>query len=608
MFQTFSSVSNPALAASRIADMRNELVRRKLDAYLVPRTDEHQGEYIPADAERLNWLTGFSGSAGSCVVTQDAAVLFVDGRYTVQAAQDTDPNTITVMPMADKTAEAWMDEELAQGSAIGFDPKLFTLAQIERLKKKLEAKNVSLKPIKVNLVDKLWGDDRPAPPAGEITPHPVDHAGKSAEEKLNQIREALKAADSDAVVLTARESIAWLFNLRGSDVAHTPVFSSFAIIHQRAKPELFLETSKLKGLARDETRKVAKVAGYEKFWERLKALREAGKTVEIDPNTASFEVARALGAPKRIKRAKDPCVAPRAIKNETEIAGARRAHERDGAAVVMFLAWLDNAAEKGDLDEITAAQKLEEFRAQTGELKEISFDTIAGSGPNGAIVHYRVNTDTNRVLQDGELFLVDSGAQYAEGTTDITRTIAVGVPTEEMRTRFTLVLKGHIAIATARFPKGTSGRDLDPFARRALWEAGLDYDHGTGHGVGSYLAVHEGPISISRANATPLQPGMIISNEPGFYKQNGYGIRIENLVLVTDLETPDGGERPMMSFETLTLAPIDRRLIEPALLTKQECEWIDTYHANVLAKIGPLVDRPAKSWLKTACAPLASPK
>lgn len=604
MFQTYSSVSDPSLAAQRIADMRNEMVRRKISAYIVPRTDEHQGEYIPENAERLHWLTGFSGSAGSCVVTMQTAALFVDGRYTVQARYETDPQCITIVPISEIIAETWIFENLPEGAAVGFDPKLFTLAQIERLKKRLEQKRITLKSIKPNLIIKLWGAERPDPPSGKIALHAIDHAGETAEAKIDAIRGDLKSANADAVVLTARESIAWAFNLRGSDVAHTPVFSAFAIIHQRAKPELFLDTAKLTNDARDATRKIAKIAGYEKFWDRLKALKDAGKRVQIDPNAASFEVARLLGGPKKVIRANDPCVAPRAVKNPTEITGTRLAHECDGAAVVKFLAWLDQASAQGDIDEITAAQKLEEFRAQTGKLKEISFDTIAGSGPNGAIVHYRVNTQTNRKLKSGELFLVDSGAQYAEGTTDITRTVAIGTPSAEMRQRFTLVLKGHIAIATAFFPKGTRGRDLDPFARRALWQHGLDYDHGTGHGVGSYLSVHEGPISISRVNNALVQPGMIISNEPGYYKEDCYGIRIENLVLVNELEIPKGGERPMMSFETLTLAPIDRRLIEPKLLTEEERDWIDTYHARVLAKIGPLIDKATKSWLKEACAPL----
>ena len=604
MFQTYSSVADPSVAAPRIADMQKQMERRRIDAYIVPRTDEHQGEYIPENAERLHWLTGFSGSAGSCVVTNDTAALFVDGRYTVQARFETDPKTITVVPMAEKPAEVWIFENLPDSSVIGFDPKLFTLAQIERLKTRLAPKSIKLKAIRPNLVDKLWGQERPEPPSGAITLHKIDNAGEAVEAKLETIRSALKETGADAVVLSARESIAWAFNLRGSDVAHTPVFSSFAIIHQRAKPELFLDTSKLTSKARDATRQIAKVTAYDKFWDRLKALKEAGKTVQIDPNVASFEIARLLGGARKIKRAADPCVAPRAIKNSTEIAGARLVHERDGAAVAKFLAWLESAAARGDLDEITAAQKLEEFRAETGELKEISFDTIAGSGPNGAIVHYRVNTKTNRVLKPGELFLVDSGAQYAEGTTDITRTVAIGNPSAEMRERFTLVLKGHISVATTKFPKGTRGRDLDPFARRALWQAGLDYDHGTGHGVGSYLSVHEGPISISRVANALVQPGMIISNEPGYYKEGGYGIRIENLILVNELEKPKGGERPMMSFETLTLAPIDRQLIDKALLTDEERAWLNDYHARVLAKIGPAVDKATKAWLKEACAPL----
>ncbi len=610
MFQIFDSISDSTLAKARISGLRDQLARRKVDAYIIPRTDEHQGEYIPANTERLHWLMGFSGSAGTGIVTTRNAALFVDGRYTVQARSEVYTQTIDVVPMAELKAEDWLAENLQEGAAIGFDPQLFTLAQIERLERRLADKKIKLKPITTNLVDKLWGKERPAPPDGEIVSHPVRFAGRPVEEKISALQAQLKSAGpnsagQDALVLSSRESIAWVFNLRGSDVAHTPVFSAFAIIHQRAKPELYLETKRLDREARDQTRKVAKVSTYEKFWDRLKDLKAAAKTVRLDPNSASFAIAKALGGAKRIARGADPCVRNRAIKNATEIAGAREAQKRDGVAVTQFLFWLDQNSQSSELDEITAAQKLEAFRAETGELKEISFDTISGSGPNGAIVHYRVNSATNRKLKTGELYLVDSGAQYADGTTDITRTVAIGKPSQEMRRNFTLVLKGHIAIDTARFPVGSRGRDLDPFARSALWQAGLDYDHGTGHGVGSYLAVHEGPVSISKAGAAPLEPGMIISNEPGFYKENAYGIRIENLVLVRDAKIPKGGERKMLSFETLTLAPIDRTLIDATLLNETERTWIDNYHARVAKTLGPHLDKQTRAWLKAVCAPLS---
>lgn len=604
MFQTFDTIADPTLAAPRIAQLRAELQSRKLDAYIVPRTDEHQGEYIPCDAERLHWLMGFSGSAGTGIVTTDRAALFVDGRYTVQARNEVDTLIIDVVAMVEQRAEDWLAEFLHEGAAIGFDPKLFTLAQIERLQKRLAKKNIKLKPVAPNLIDKLWGADRPASPGGEIVAHPIEFSGQAAQEKIAQIQDDLKTAGHDATIISSRESIAWLFNLRGSDVAHTPVFSAFAIVNQRAKPELFLQTSKLSPEARNQTKPIAKISAYEKFWDRLKDLKTAGKLARIDPHTASYAIARTLGGAKRIARAPDPCIAMRAIKNETEIAGAREAHKRDGVAVTRFLAWLDRNAGNSELDEITATQKLEAFRAENGQLKEISFDTISGSGPNGAIVHYRVNSATNRKLQQGELYLVDSGAQYIDGTTDITRTVAIGTPTDAMRRHFTLVLKGNIAVDTAHFPLHSRGRDLDPFARRALWQAGLDYDHGTGHGVGSYLAVHEGPVSISKSGDAQLKPGMIVSNEPGYYQENAYGIRIENLVLVREAEIPAGGERKMLSFETLTLAPIDRSLIEVSLLSQTERDWLNAYHARVAKTLGPLLDKPTRGWLKTACAPL----
>ncbi len=607
MFLDFDVASDPSLVADRVASLRRQLAKRTIDAYIVPRTDAHQGEYIPAHDERLAWLTGFTGSAGSAIIATKKAAIFVDGRYTVQARSEVDNDVIDVIPMAELKAEDWLAEELKEGAKVGFDPKLFTVAQIERLKRRLAAKKIRVAAVlpRKNLIDLLWhAPDRPEPPSGKIHSHPVSLAGQSAKEKIAKIQSQLKERGLDSVVLTSRESIAWAFNLRGCDVAHTPVFSAFAILHQRAKPELFVETSKLTADARKALKSVAKVSSYADFRDRLKELKEAGKKVGLDPTTASYAIASQLGGSRKIARISDPCVAPRAIKNATEIAGSRAAHERDGIAVTRFLAWLDDNATGGKIDEIAATRALEDFRHNSGELKEISFDTIAGSGPNGAIVHYRVNAKTNRKLRSGELFLVDSGAQYADGTTDITRTVAIGKPSAEMRRHFTLVLKGHIAVATASFPKGTRGRDLDPLARNPLWQAGLDYDHGTGHGVGSYLSVHEGPVSISRVSGELVKPGMILSNEPGFYREDHYGIRIENLILVLEPMVPNGGDRPMMSFETLTLAPIDRRLIDIGLLTKSERDWLNAYHARVQKALSPHLEKSAKTWLKAACAPL----
>ena len=468
----------------------------------------------------------------------------------------------------------------------------------------LKPHGIKLVPTARNLVDRVWGRARPPAPADPVTLHPQKFAGRSAQDKIADIQKRLKADKQDAVILTLSDSVAWVFNIRGSDIPHTPVALAFAIVPASGKPELFIAADKLAPAVRAQLETFAKVSEPAALADRLKALRTAGKRVRLDPHTAGYWFSRALGGTKRIARGPDPSLALKAIKNAVEIKGARAAHLRDGLAVTRFLAWLDGAAATGALDEIEAVRRLEGFRRATNQLREISFDTISGSGPNGAIVHYRVSEATNRKLRPGELFLIDSGAQYLDGTTDITRTVAIGKPTNEMRERFTLVLKGHIAIATARFPKGTRGIDLDPYARRALWQHGLDYDHGTGHGIGSYLSVHEGPQSISRAGMAVLEPGMLLSNEPGYYKEGAYGIRIENLVLVTELQKLPGADRETMGFETLTLAPIDRRLIVKDILTADEIAWLDDYHARVAAALAPELDEDARAWLRHATAAL----
>ena len=604
MFQTFESQSERGAATERIKELRRLMAAAKLDAYLVPRADEHQGEYVPACSARLKWLTGFSGSAGIAIVTKKSATLFVDGRYTVQARAEAEPGLIDVSSVARGAIGEWLAEHLSRGQAVGFDPRLHTIAEIERLEAALKPHGIKLVPTARNLVDRVWGRARPPAPADQVTLHPQKFAGRSAPDKIADIQKRLKADKQDAVILTLSDSVAWVFNIRGSDIPHTPVALAFAIVPASGKPELFLAADKLAPAVRAQLETFAKVSEPAALAERLKALRTAGKRVRLDPNTAGYWFARALGGAKRIARGPDPSLSLKAIKNAVEIKGARAAHLRDGLAVTRFLAWLDGAAATGALDEIEAVRRLEGFRRATNQLREISFDTISGSGPNGAIVHYRVSEATNRKLRPGELFLIDSGAQYLDGTTDITRTVAIGKPTNEMRERFTLVLKGHIAIATARFPKGTRGIDLDPFARRALWQHGLDYDHGTGHGIGSYLSVHEGPQSISRAGMAVLEPGMICSNEPGYYKEGAYGIRIENLVLVTELQKLPGADRETMGFETLTLAPIDRRLIVKDMLTADETAWLDDYHARVAAALSPELDEDARAWLRHATAPL----
>jgi Xaa-Pro aminopeptidase len=603
MFQTYEAPEGGQDLAERVARLRVLMAKAGLDAVLVPRADEHQGEYVAPSAERLKWLTGFSGSAGLAVVARAAAALFVDGRYVTQAPTQVDTRTFEVLQIPDTKLSDWLGKHLKPGAVIGFDPWLHTAAMIEELAKSLEPKGIKLEALPRNPVDRIWGSDRPAPPQGAVVPHPARYAGKPAEQKIAELQAALRKGGEDAVILTLPDSIAWLLNIRGSDVAHNPVALAFAIVPASGKVELFVDPTKVSAEAKAHLAKLARISPPKALEDRVKALKGAPKRIRLDANTAASWFFRKLrGGKARIVRGPDPCLLPKARKNATEIKGARAAHKRDGAAVTRFLAWLDREAPQGRLDEIATSRHLETLRSETQALKEISFDTISGAGPNGAIVHYRVTTPTNRKLKPGELYLVDSGAQYIDGTTDITRTVAIGTPTREMQERFTLVLKGHIAIAMARFPKGTRGVDLDPFARRALWGAGLDFDHGTGHGVGSYLSVHEGPQNISKRGMTPLESGMIVSNEPGYYKEGAYGIRIENLVLVTEPEKVAGGEREVMGFETLTLAPIDRRLVVAELLSVDELAWLNAYHARVLDIIGPELGPVDRAWLEAATA------
>ncbi|MGD9784700.1 MAG: aminopeptidase P family protein [Hyphomicrobiaceae bacterium] len=603
MFQTFQSSSNHQTSADRVAALRDHMRRRRIDAYLVPRSDEHQGEYVAPSSERLAWLTGFTGSAGLAVIGLDRAVLLVDGRYTVQARGQVDQALIEVVQQPPASLTSWLAANLGKGGVVGFDPWLVTIQQVEHLQRELKPRGIGLKSVTPNLVDKVWGKERPAVPSARVRVQPDERAGESVEAKIRRVQRQLTEAAHDAAVLTQPDSISWLLNIRGGDVAHNPVVLAFAIVHAKGKPELFVDPHKLDADVRKALKPHVHLREPDELGERLDALKTAGKRALLSPANTAWWISRRLGGSHA--RGADPLVLPKAIKNGVEIAGARAAHTRDGAAVVRFLAWLDGVATKGDgIDEIAAVRQLEAFRAETGALREISFDTISGSGPNGAIVHYRVTEASNRRLRAGELFLIDSGAQYDDGTTDITRTVAIGKPSAEMADRFTRVLQGHIAIAMARFPAGTRGVDLDSHARMPLWRAGLDYDHGTGHGVGSYLSVHEGPQGISRLNMVPLEPGMILSNEPGYYKEGAYGIRIENLVLVTPPSTPEGGERPMLGFETLTLAPLDRRLILKPVLSEAERGWVDAYHARVREALASQLDGAAAAWLERACRPL----
>lgn len=600
MFQDFTDYSVSHEIEPRIAKFRALLKELKLDGFYVPRNDEYMNEFIPKCAERLLWLTGFSGSAGQAVILQDKAALFVDGRYTVQAPQQVNTDIFEVLETPHSTASGWLIDHVSEGAHIGFDPKLHTIDSVNQLTKKLDAKNIKLVPVPYNPIDKIW-EDRPASPLGPIKPHPAKYSGQKTAEKIQEQRELLAKYRSNAVILTLADSIAWLFNIRGTDVPHTPIPLCFAILHRKGKAQLFCAPEKISATMRKTLEKDVVIHDLCDLEDALKTLGKAKATVQLDDKAASYwfaDILKVAGA--KIVYFPDPTQGPKAIKNPVEIAGARQAHERDGIAVCRFLAWLDREAPSGALDEITVAKQLEQFRRDTGVLKEISFDTISGAGPNGAIVHYRVTEKSNRKLKKNTLYLVDSGAQYLDGTTDITRTIAIGMPTKEMQTRFTLVLKGHIAVAAVQFPEGTTGPSLDVLARISLWEAGLDYAHGTGHGVGSYLSVHETPPSLNKRVHHVLKPGMILSNEPGYYKPEKYGIRIENLLLVTEPTPIKNGEIDMMEFETLTLAPIDLRLVVPEMLSAKERQWLNDYHASVRRTIGPHMSKEDRAWLKQA--------
>lgn len=609
-FQVFSDNPDPSVGAPRVACLREELARRGLDGFIVPRADEHQGEYVPPAAERLRWLTGFGGSAGLAIVLKDKAAIFIDGRYTLQVRDQVDIAVFEPKHLIDEPPARWIEENLVHKARLGFDPWLHTAAGATRLRDACRKAGADLVACQDNPVDAVW-DDRPAMPAGRVVPHPLGYAGEPHEDKLDRIAESLEHTDVHAAVLTQPDSIAWLLNIRGSDVAHTPLPLSFALLHADGRADLFIDERKLDGEVRAHLGNRVSIHAPGRLREALDELGAAGKEILLDPSSAAEWIATRLrDAGAVIKHGDDPCVLPKARKNETELAGMRAAHLRDGAAVTRFLAWLSREAPAGGVDEISAARRLEAFRAETGALRDLSFDTISGTGPNGAIVHYRVTEATARPLARGDIYLVDSGAQYLDGTTDITRTVAIGEPMgdgafQDVRDRFTRVLKGHIQLARVRFPGGTTGSQLDVLARHALWQAGLDFDHGTGHGVGSYLSVHEGPQRISKMpHGVALDPGMVISNEPGFYKTGAYGIRIENLIAVTPPAPIEGGERDMLGFETLTLAPIDRMLIDAALLAPEERAWLDDYHARVMEELAPLLPPEDIAWLEQATRPL----
>jgi Xaa-Pro aminopeptidase len=602
-FQTFEEPEAGVALTARLSAFREELARRKLIGFVVPRADQQQNEYVPPSEERLAWLTGFTGSAGMAIVLIDRAAIFVDGRYTLQARKQVDGKAWSVESLVEPPPETWLAQQLKVGDRLGFDPWLHTTAAAERLSAACGKAGAELVAVDSNPVDAVWSE-RPRPPLAPVAIHGAQLSGEIEADKLDRIRQDIDRLGVEALVLSDSHNVAWTFNIRGADVAHTPLPLSYALVPKSGRPTIFIDHRKLSNLTRDHLEQSAEVAEPDALALRLTTLAQSGAAIALDSATAADALTRLIqNAGGKPVRSADPVSLLKAVKNATEIEGTRAAHRRDAAALVRFLAWIDREAPKGILTEIDAVEALESFRRDTGALKDVSFPTISGAGPNGAIVHYRVTRKSNRRIQPGDLLLIDSGAQYEDGTTDVTRTMAIGAPTAEMRDRFTRVLRGHLAIARAVFPDGTTGAQLDSLARQFLWQAGIDFEHGTGHGVGSYLSVHEGPARISKLGTTPLKRGMILSNEPGYYKADAYGIRIENLELVTAKDIV-GAERPMNGFEALTLAPIDRRLIEVAMLSGEERAWLDAYHARVNSAVRGALDAADQRWLDQATAAL----
>ncbi|MHA6723319.1 aminopeptidase P family protein [Sphingomonas sp. RS2018] len=593
--------------SARLASLRAELARSGLDGFVVPLTDEHMSEYVGSYARRLEWLTGFQGSAGSAAVLADRAGIFTDGRYTLQVRQQVSGDDYAYVDVPATTIEDWLSANAAAGARIGYDPWLHTRAWVEDTRAKLDAIDATLVAVPANPVDAVW-HDRPQPSLATLAVQPDEVTGRASAAKRADIADWLGGQGADATVIAALDSIAWTFNVRGTDVAHTPVGLAFALVHADGTADLFVAPEKMSDAVAQHLGNAVRVHDRTDFADALRTL--SGKRVAVDPERSVAAIFAALeegGA--AIVATRDPTVLPRAIKNAAEMTGHRAAQLRDGAVMARFLRWVAGEAPKGGLTEIAASDHLESLRRAAGAV-DLSFDTISATGAHGASPHYKADAASNATITPGELYLIDSGGQWPDGTTDITRVLPIGPPTPEMRDRFTRVLKGHIAIATAIFPDGTAGGQIDSFARRPLWEAGLDFAHGVGHGVGAYLSVHEGPQRIAKFNyggsgpAEPLRAGMLLSNEPGYYKAGEYGIRIENLVLVVPRAIP-GGTEPMLGFETLTFTPIERDLIDATLLTPNEIGWLNAYHAEVVEKIGPALDGEDRTWLIGKCAPIA---
>ena len=604
MLQDFTVTTDPSVGPRNLRELRRVLDEDNLQGYIVPRADAHQGEIVAARDERLAWLTGFTGSAGTAIVLADKSAVFVDGRYILQVAEQVDSSAFELLHSGNVKPVDWLAKNVHKGDRIGYDPMLLTANEVAEYRKFCVSGQAELEPVAENPIDRLW-IDQPEPPLAPVSIRAQGLAGESTQDKISRIKEEIGKKSAHAAILTLPDSIAWLFNIRGGDLPHTPVALSFAVVPVEGPCTIFIDSRKITGDAQKALKGLVEFQEPDGLITAVKERAGRGESILLDPGSAPEMFGREIeAAGGNVVKERDPVILPKAIKNNVEQEGMRAAHVRDGIAYARFLEWFDSNSPTGDLDEIGAAKMLEKFRAESGELKDLSFDTISSVGPNGAINHYRVNENSNLRIEPGSLYLTDSGAQYEDGTTDITRTIAVGEVNSEHRNRFTLVLKGNIAISTARFPEGATGAQLDSLARVDLWHSGFDFDHGTGHGVGVYLSVHEGPQRISKLGFEPLKPGMILSNEPGYYKAGEYGIRIENLELVKKPESIPGGDRKMMGFETLTLAPIDRRLIDSGNLTEQELNWLNSYHSRVFEKLSPNLDSKTVDWLEKACSPL----
>ena len=588
---------------ARLHALREQMQKDGLDGFVVPICDEHMSEYVGEYAQRLSWLTGFGGSAGSAIVLKDQAAMFIDGRYVVQVRDQVDGNLYEYVNIKDQKPHEWLAAHAPQGGKIGYDAWLHTRDWVETARKALKKSGAELVEVANNPIDAVWEDQPPRSPE-KLAVHPDQYAGKSARDKRADVAAWLQDNDYDATVIAALDSVAWFFNVRGKDIANTPVSLAYAIVRADETATLFVAPEKLTDAVREHLGNHVEIRNYDELADALSEMN--GKTVAVDPERSVAAIFSALdSAGATVVKDRDPTVLAKAIKNEAEINGHKAAQKRDGAAVTKFLHWMANEAPKGGLDELSAAARLREFRAENPELKDLSFRTISAAGDHGALPHYSVNEETNQPVAMNSLYLVDSGGQYPDGTTDVTRVVAVGEPTAEMRKRYTQVLQGHIALDQAVFPKGTTGGQLDILARQYLWADGVDYGHGTGHGVGSYLSVHEGPQRIASFGGMDqaLEPGMILSNEPGYYKAGEFGIRIENLFLIEEREI-EGGEQTMLGFETLTFAPLERKLIDVEMLSPNQRQWVDAYHARVRAVIAPQLEGDDLEWLEAQTAPL----